>query len=440
MVNLNIDAVSPSLTHPPTSPPRETFIKFDHRKDAIVQTHQINPFDFLPHISATPDGITISVEDKRSLPLDRERPLFQQVLGYIRFNKVQGSAEFTNFGSNLDYRCLELGHTTKKKDHRLAGGHGEGLKIAALVLCRENHHVKISANSFHWHFGFNGLSKANFFCRLIPAKVKREPSAPSDTGRPAKLSAKIGEDVSVTIEKGQKGRPLSTQDFGAWMRDTIDLHPSSGRIRTPSGDLLLEPMYQGHMYLKGMRVPEPSLDGQAFRFGYNLTQGGVDRDRQRLVDPRQVTENIHKIWESAIAQTEGVALPRYLELFRHHPLSADARGADRLVAETTARRMWDALNYESKMGDLFYYSESHQNEVPFSLASFFYFIFSTTYGSPFWFHCVTFLANPCYCLLGFFHNPGRVEEGAQAFAGSAVGSSPKVSLGPRADAGAAEPL
>lgn len=359
----------------PTTPPRETFIKFDHRKDAIVQTHQINPFDFLPHISATPDGITISVEEKRSLPLDRERPPFQQVLGYIRFNKVQGSAEFTNFGSNLDYRCLELGHTTKKKDHRLAGGHGEGLKIAALVLCRENHHVKISANSFHWHFGFNGLSKANFFCRLIPAKVKREPSAPSDTGRPAKLSAKIGEDVSVTIEKGQKGRPLSTQDFGAWMRDTIDLHPSSGRIRTPSGDLLLEPMYQGHMFLKGMRVPEPSLDGQAFRFGYNLTQGGVDRDRQRLVDPRQVTENIHKIWESAIAQTEGVALPRYLELFRHHPLSADARGADRLVAETTARRMWDALNYESKMGDLFYYSESHQNEVPFSLVSFFAFYF-----------------------------------------------------------------
>lgn len=86
-----------------------------------------------------------------------------------------------------------------------------------------------------------------------------------------------------------------------------------------------------------------------------------------------MTENIHKIWESAIAQTEGVALPRYLELFRHHPLSADARGADRLVAETTARRMWDALNYKSKMGDLFYYSESHQNEVPFSLASFFFF-------------------------------------------------------------------
>lgn len=285
MVNLNIDTVSPSLTHPPTSPPRETFIKFDHRKDAIVQMHQINLFDFLPHISATPDDITISVKDKRSLLLDRERPLFQQVLGYIRFNKVQGSAEFTNFGSNLDYRCLELGHTTKKKDHRLAGGHGEGLKIAALVLCRENHHVKISVNSFHWHFGFNGLSKANFFCCLIPAKVKREPSALSDTGRPAKLSAKIGEDVSVTIEKGQKGRPLSTQDFGAWMRDTIDLHPSSGQIRTPLGDLLLEPMYQGHMYLKGMRVPEPSLDGQAFRFGYNLTQGGVDRDRQRLVDP-----------------------------------------------------------------------------------------------------------------------------------------------------------
>ena len=368
MVNLKIDPCDPlfspiySQTHPGV-----TFTELDHRKDAILQTHQIELFSFLPYISATPDNVTITVEEKRSLPVDREGPSVQRVLGYIRFNKVQGSAEFTNFGSNLDYRCLELGHTTKKKDHRLAGGHGEGLKIAALVLCRENHHVKISANGFHWHFGFNGQSKANFFCRLTPAKVKREPSTPSGTGMPAKLSAKVGEDVSVTIEKGQKGQPLSTQDFGAWMRDTIDLHPPSGRIRTPSGDLLLEPMYQGHMYLKGIRVPESSLDGKAFRFGYNLTQGSVDRDRQRLIDARKVTESIHKIWESAITQTEGVALPRYLELFRDYPLSADARGADRHVTQTTAQKMWDALNYESKMGDLFYYSESHQNEVLFSL-------------------------------------------------------------------------
>lgn len=202
----------------------------------------------MPRISATPDDITITIEVNQPLSGGREGPLAQQVLGYIQFNKVQGSAEFTNFDSTLDDRCLELGHTTKKKDHRLAGGHGEGLKIAALVLCRENHHVKISANRCHWHFGFNGQSKANFFCRLTPARVKREPSGPSDAVGCTKLSARTGEDVSVTIEKGQKGRPLSPHDLAAWMRDTIDLHPPSGRIRTASGDLLLEPMYQGHLY------------------------------------------------------------------------------------------------------------------------------------------------------------------------------------------------
>jgi hypothetical protein len=39
-----------------------------------------------------------------------------------------------------------MGYTSKKVDDRLVGGHGKGLKIAALVLCREGHRVKIAAN------------------------------------------------------------------------------------------------------------------------------------------------------------------------------------------------------------------------------------------------------------------------------------------------------
>lgn len=296
----------------------------------------------MPHISATQHYITITVGAAQ-----------QQVMGHIRFNKVQGNAEFTNFNSTLDDRCLGMGHSTKREDDRLAGGHGEGLKIAALVLCRENHNVKISANGFNWNFGFNGQLKTNFYCRLSPPRAKRKPSAPI-----------IREDVSVKIEKGQ---PLSTRDLETWMRDTIDLHPPSGRIRTPSGDLLLEPTYRGHLYLKGFRVPEPSLDSSGFRFGYNLIQGSVDRDRQRLVNLQQFTKSIHLIWETAITRVETVALPRYLELLRNYPSSVDARDADQLVAETTARKMWDALGHESKKGDLFYCSESGQNKVRFFL-------------------------------------------------------------------------
>ncbi|KAA8651993.1 hypothetical protein EYZ11_002962 [Aspergillus tanneri] len=98
-------------------------------KDAILQ-YQMSLLEFIPHISATHSEVIIVVEGKRPLPMG-EGPLAQQVLGYIRFNKIQGSSEFTNFGSRLDEQYLEMGHTTKIKDERVAGGHGEGLKIAS---------------------------------------------------------------------------------------------------------------------------------------------------------------------------------------------------------------------------------------------------------------------------------------------------------------------
>ncbi|KAE8371297.1 hypothetical protein BDV26DRAFT_134990 [Aspergillus bertholletiae] len=316
--------------------------------------------DFAPHVSVTSEAITIVVEEPIAPGPGGARPLARRVLGYIRFNKAQGSAEFANLGSSLDPQCLEMGNTTKKNDDRLAGGHGEGLKIAALVLSRADHHVKISASGLYWNFGFNGQARTNFYCRLTPAKAKRDPRAP---GHPARLSADVGRDVSVLVEKGQKGQRLSLNNFGVWMRDTVDLHAPSSSVRTPVGDLLLGSVHWGRLYLKGLRVPESSQGHQPFRFGYNLVRGSVDRDRQRLVDAPQAVANIHSIWEHAIMQDEAKALPRYLELLRDHPSSPDARGAERLVTETTAKKLWAAICCEPMARGVFYCRESDQNEV-----------------------------------------------------------------------------
>ncbi|KAL4862107.1 hypothetical protein BDV12DRAFT_203355 [Aspergillus spectabilis] len=329
---------------------------YQNWKDAILQTHAIPLEDFMPIHEFTLDEITIIVKGNTRPPVEAGGPMSQNILGYIRFNKIQGSAEFTNFGSSLDDHCLEMGTTTKSKDDRLIGGHGEGLKIAALVLCRENHHVKISANGWYWNFGFNGLNSTNFYCRLTPAKAKRAPAA--------RLTARVREDVSVLVEKGHtvEGRRLRVEDFGAWMRETLDLQVHPDRIRTPSGDLLLGPMYNGHIYLKGIRVPQADQDRPAFYFGYNLLRGNVDRDRQRLVDGQSITETIHAIWDSAIANEQLVVLPRYIKLLRHHSTSADAIGADRFITEETAKKVWTALSWEARVDDAFYYQESHQIE------------------------------------------------------------------------------
>ncbi|KAI9041054.1 uncharacterized protein KD926_007471 [Aspergillus affinis] len=335
---------------------------YQNWKDAILQSHPMSLLEFAPHVSATSEAITIIVEAQGGQGPGGAGPLARKILGYIRFNKAQGSAEFTNLGSSLDPQHLEMGHTTKKRDDRLAGGHGEGLKLAALVLSRAEHHVKISASGLYWNFGFNGQAKANFYCRLTPAKAKREIEAPSNTGHPSRLSADVGRDVSVLVEKGQKGQRLSLNDFGRWMRDTVDLHAPSSSVRTSVGDLLLGPVHRGQLYLKGLRVPDSSHGQQPFRFGYNLVRGSVDRDRQRLVNPQQVVASIHSIWENAITQDETKVLPRYLELLRDHPSSADAKGAEGLVTESTARKLWVAICREPTAAETFFCAESKQNE------------------------------------------------------------------------------
>lgn len=77
--------------------------------------------------------------------------------GYIRFSKIEGTVELTNRGASLRPEYLSLGATTKAHDLRQAGFHGEGMKIAFLVMLRkpQNHRVTIMTGGFRWHVEFS---------------------------------------------------------------------------------------------------------------------------------------------------------------------------------------------------------------------------------------------------------------------------------------------
>ncbi|KAB8213147.1 hypothetical protein BDV33DRAFT_210481 [Aspergillus novoparasiticus] len=166
--------------------------------------------------------------------------------------------------------------------------------------------------------------------------------------------------------RGDQSRPNDVYVFSevysereiAWQRETSN----PARIRTLSGDLLLAPPYRDRLYLRGIRVPETGWDHSAFRYGYNLISGSVERDRQWLLNASHVTNSIHAIWEEAISQDEAETLPRYLELFRTYPSSADVIGADRVVTEAVAKKLWASLWGEATAADVFYYPESRRNQ------------------------------------------------------------------------------
>jgi hypothetical protein len=320
-------------------------------------------------VSDTADEILITVE--RSVDSAANLSV-AEYLGFIRFRKAIGSLEFTNFGAALDRQCLELGYTTKENDNRLAGGHGEGLKIAALVLCRNQHRVKISTHHSYWNFGFRGNSKRHLYCQFSPAsadRIKRQKmthDARRKAGIARDLTANIWEDVSVIVGKvNQNGRPIIVEDFHEWMRVTIDLNRPSELVRTPHGDLILDEAYVGHLYVKGIHVPLAGTEGHRFRVGYNLVRGnlGRDRDRQRLMDGEQEARTVTLIWETAIKQQEEKVLPLYVSLLRYHPLWADVRLAEVMITEVTARKVWGALAAEARATGAFYYPEGYENPV-----------------------------------------------------------------------------
>src|SRR6266487_3996847 len=74
------------------------------------------------------------------------------LLGWIRFDSGTGVIEITNCNAQLGPSFVDIGRSTKKKSNALAGGYGEGAKIAALILTRDGYQFQYQATSFNWKF------------------------------------------------------------------------------------------------------------------------------------------------------------------------------------------------------------------------------------------------------------------------------------------------
>jgi hypothetical protein len=70
-------------------------------------------------------------------------------LGFIQYEKKSRRVMLVNACAQLWTDALQLGHTLKKGQLQFAGCHGEGLKLAAMVMCREGYSVSIeTGNSY----------------------------------------------------------------------------------------------------------------------------------------------------------------------------------------------------------------------------------------------------------------------------------------------------
>ncbi|KEF58387.1 uncharacterized protein A1O9_06313 [Exophiala aquamarina CBS 119918] len=194
----------------------------------------------------------------------------------------------------------------------MAGHHGEGVKLAALVMRRLGHSVRIESSSFYWIFNFGPGD--TLCCRLS------EPSSTSMTRKKNAYAeqmtrpANVWEDVTFEISKRRDtfGHKIEEAEFRQWMTVALDLDVPDGDdiIRNQCGVLILGHTYSRCVYLKGLRVAGHGPDGRLYRYGYNLLAGRINRDRECMVNQLEEAQMIAIIWEQPILK-EGDRMPTW---------------------------------------------------------------------------------------------------------------------------------
>jgi hypothetical protein len=311
---------------------------YGYRKDAIIVSFGLSQRSFKPQIEEVKDEIRILVHNPTAVGQ-------KKLLGYILFNGKNGSVELSNFKAQMSRSNLELGGTTKRNNHDVAGTHGEGLKVAALFLRRNDHRVRITSQNYNWTFVFRGEYKSNLYCRLAPvpdSQIRRALKIDE------KFKANPATDVCMIIEKprGAQGKKISEEDFRNWIKVTLDLErpkDPSDIVETDDGDLILDKRFAGKMYLKGLLLPSGGSSIKKLEVGYNLLKGATNRDRERLKNEEEEAKTLMHIWERAIRKCGESILQRYVGLLLDNPSCVDVTSTERLISEDTALAIWEYL-------------------------------------------------------------------------------------------------
>ncbi|KAJ5938341.1 hypothetical protein N7466_001475 [Penicillium verhagenii] len=290
-----------------------------------------------------------------------------QARGLIQYEKKTGRVILTNASTQLPVESLIMGHTTKAGDQRLSGSHGEGLKLAALVMNRHQYKMSIAASHCNWNFGLHG-PQLSLRCVITTACKPILIEQRDTVDDMADLHSRIERDVAVVIGagRGHQSRPVSPKTFLRWLRVTLDIHqltsPSS-MIPTPQGDLLLDAKFSGKLFLHGVRLSMPTVGGKVFKFGYNFAFGKFSRDRQRMISCFELADLVRRIWEHALSLHEGLLLPSYIDLLRNYAHLGDVDKAEILLEPSTKTRIWEHLVHASRDKLFFYSAETNSQTV-----------------------------------------------------------------------------
>lgn len=143
---------------------------------------------------------------------------------------------------------------------------------------------------------------------------------------------------------------------------TIDLDCTMEIIKTPHGSLIFDERYSNKIFLKGLLLAGQSK-GRKFKYGYDIQQGTVGRDRTSLEDSSEEPKILANIWREAIASQKKDALVKYVNMLWKQSEWADVNQAENQMSRTTVKAIWDHLHTQILGLNKFYHDDKHGDRV-----------------------------------------------------------------------------
>lgn len=210
----------------------------------------------------------------------------------MTFKKDGDVLTVANKQSKLSLDTLLLGCSSKVGDERTIGQHGEGYKIALVVLLRNNKKVRFlnyGANEI-WETHIVNSRRYNG-AKVVQIEVDKTPIWKKTPDN----------DLTILVEG------ITDEEYESILRSNITLREREGLLKdyvsTDFGDLLLDKSEAGRVYIKGLFVC--NING--FQYGYNISKAmKLDRDRGLISESDAMMES-SRIWTGAVYNNPGLA-------------------------------------------------------------------------------------------------------------------------------------
>ncbi len=210
---------------------------------------------------------------------------------FFEFSAEEKKLSIGNKTSVLTLDTLLLGKSSKREDAKTIGKHGEGYKIAFMVLLREGKSVKV----------YNYGAKEVWETRLVKSRRYGNLDVPVVFINKVPMWSKVpSHDLMIEVEG------ITEEEYKNIVESNLHLQ-DVGEVITDSSNnrILLNSKYSGRIFVRGLYVSS----NPALAYGYDFAPEVINLDRDRkLIDTFNLSWNTSRVWSDVGKNNQDILL------------------------------------------------------------------------------------------------------------------------------------